>query len=127
MRTWNAFEQLILRGAEYSAGMAAVARVLGHCYSLTVDNYDYRRIHQTLRISPAMEAGIADHSWSKEGLVGLTHGTLAHWISKWSPGMNRVSYLHSPGDSYLAGFVVTTMDLPDFTVRDRPIVGFWNI
>jgi hypothetical protein len=30
-----------------------------------------RRIHQTLRVTPAMEAGISDHVWSLEEIVGL--------------------------------------------------------
>jgi hypothetical protein len=29
------------------------------------------RVHQTLRVTPAMEAGLADHGWSLEELVGL--------------------------------------------------------
>jgi hypothetical protein len=29
------------------------------------------RIHQTLRVTPAMEAGIADHIWSLEEIVNL--------------------------------------------------------
>ena len=33
--------------------------------------YNFARIHQTLRITPAMEAGIADHVWSIEEIVGL--------------------------------------------------------
>jgi hypothetical protein len=32
---------------------------------------DDRRVHQTLRVTPAMEAGIADHIWELEELVGL--------------------------------------------------------
>lgn len=34
-------------------------------------HYNYCRIHQTLRVTPAMEAGIADHVWSIEELVKL--------------------------------------------------------
>jgi len=34
-------------------------------------HYNFCRIHQTLRVTPAMEAGIADHVWSLEELVGL--------------------------------------------------------
>ena len=30
-----------------------------------------RHYHQTLRVTPAMEAGIADHVWSAEEIVGL--------------------------------------------------------
>ena len=33
--------------------------------------YNFGRVHQTLRVTPAMEAGIADHLWS-ELQVGLT-------------------------------------------------------
>ena len=34
-------------------------------------HYNFARIHQTLRITPAMAAGIADHVWSVEEIVGL--------------------------------------------------------
>jgi len=33
--------------------------------------YNFGRIHQSLRVTPAMEAGIADHVWSIEEIVGL--------------------------------------------------------
>lgn len=33
--------------------------------------YNFVRVHQTLRVTPAMEAGLADHVWSLEELVGL--------------------------------------------------------
>jgi hypothetical protein len=33
--------------------------------------YNFCRIHQTLRVTPAMEAGISDHVWSLEEIVGL--------------------------------------------------------
>jgi len=34
-------------------------------------HYNFVRIHQTLRVTPAMEAGISDHVWSLEEIVGL--------------------------------------------------------
>ena len=34
-------------------------------------HYNFCRIHQTLRVTPAMEAGLAGHVWSIEELVGL--------------------------------------------------------
>lgn len=34
-------------------------------------HYNFCRIHQTLRVTPAMEAGIADHVWELEELVAL--------------------------------------------------------
>ncbi len=60
---------------------------LTNAFSKKVDNhkaavalhfmhYNFARIHQTLRVTPAMEAGVSDHVWSIEEIVGLleTHG-----------------------------------------------------
>jgi IS1 family transposase len=33
--------------------------------------YNFGRIHQTLRVTPAMEAGVSDHVWTIEEIVGL--------------------------------------------------------
>jgi IS1 family transposase len=33
--------------------------------------YNFARVHQTLRVTPAMEAGIADHIWTIEEILGL--------------------------------------------------------
>src|SRR5206468_485320 len=33
--------------------------------------YNFARVHQTLRVTPAMEAGIATHVWTVEEIVGL--------------------------------------------------------
>jgi hypothetical protein len=33
--------------------------------------YNFGRLHQTLRVTPAMEAGISDHVWLIEKIVGL--------------------------------------------------------
>ena len=34
-------------------------------------HYNFARIHTTLRVTPAMAAGVADHVWSIEEIVGL--------------------------------------------------------
>ena len=34
-------------------------------------HYNFARVHQTLRVTPAMEAGIADHVWTLEEIVRL--------------------------------------------------------
>lgn len=34
-------------------------------------HYNFCRIHKTLRVTPAMQAGLADHVWELEELVGL--------------------------------------------------------
>lgn len=44
---------------------------LGHAVSLHFMYYNFARIHQTLRVTPAMEAGISDHVWSVEEIAGL--------------------------------------------------------
>jgi hypothetical protein len=33
--------------------------------------YNFGRIHKTLRVSPAMEAGVADHVWTMEEVAAL--------------------------------------------------------
>jgi hypothetical protein len=34
-------------------------------------HYNFAHVHQTLRVTPAMEAGIADHVWSLTEIVSL--------------------------------------------------------
>lgn len=48
---------------------------LGHALALHFVHYNFCRIHQTLRVTPAMEARIADHVWSIEEIVGLLDTT----------------------------------------------------
>jgi len=33
--------------------------------------YNFGRVHQTLRVTPAMEAGVSTHVWSVEEIVSL--------------------------------------------------------
>jgi hypothetical protein len=33
--------------------------------------YNFGRVHQTLRVTPAMQAGITDHVWAIEEIVAL--------------------------------------------------------
>ena len=44
---------------------------LDHAVALHFMYYNFARIHQSLRVTPAMEAGIADHVWSLEEIAGL--------------------------------------------------------
>lgn len=39
--------------------------------ALYFSRYNFGRLHQTLRVTPAMEAGVTDHVWSVEEIVGL--------------------------------------------------------
>ena len=34
-------------------------------------HYNFARVHQTLRVTPAMEAGISNHVWSLQEIVAL--------------------------------------------------------
>ena len=34
-------------------------------------HYKFARIHKSLRVTPPMEAGVADHVWSLEEIAGL--------------------------------------------------------
>ena len=43
----------------------------GHAIALYFMYYNFCRVHQTLRVTPAMEAGLTDHVWSVEEMVGL--------------------------------------------------------
>lgn len=42
-----------------------------HAIALYVFHYNFCRIHKTLRVTPAMEAGLTDHVWELEELVSL--------------------------------------------------------
>jgi hypothetical protein len=44
---------------------------LEHAVALHFMFYNFGRIHKTLRVTPAMEAGIADHVWTLEEIAGL--------------------------------------------------------
>ena len=33
--------------------------------------YNFARIHQSLRVTPAMEAGVSDHVWNLDELIDL--------------------------------------------------------
>jgi IS1 family transposase len=43
----------------------------GHMVALYFMHYNFCKIHQTIRVTPAMEAGITDHVWSVEELIAL--------------------------------------------------------
>ena len=45
-----------------------------HAVALHFMWYNFGRIHETLRSTPAMRAGVADHKWSIKEIVGLLDG-----------------------------------------------------
>jgi hypothetical protein len=42
-----------------------------HAVALHFLHYNFARIHKTLRVTPVMEAGLADHVWSLEEIADL--------------------------------------------------------
>ncbi|MDP2382447.1 MAG: IS1 family transposase [Nitrospirota bacterium] len=42
-----------------------------HAVALHFMHYNFARIHQSLRVTPAMEAGVADHVWDLGEIAGL--------------------------------------------------------
>ena len=42
-----------------------------HALALYFMFYNFCRIHQTLRVTPAMEAGLSDHVWSIDEIIAL--------------------------------------------------------
>jgi len=44
-----------------------------HCHMVALNAtwYNFVRIHKTLRVTPAMEAGVTDRLWSLEDMVGV--------------------------------------------------------
>jgi len=44
---------------------------LEHAVALRYMHYNFCRIHQSLRVTPAMETGISDHVWSLDEVIAL--------------------------------------------------------
>ena len=52
-------------------GFSKKVENLEHAVALHLMHYNFCRVHQTLRVTPAMEAGVADHIWNLEEVVRL--------------------------------------------------------
>lgn len=59
-----------------------------HAISLHFMYYNFGRIHQTLKVTPTMAAGISDHVWSLEEIAGLVQEPEA---KKRGPYRKRIS------------------------------------
>ena len=48
-------------------------KVENHAHAIAIHfmHYNFARVHKSLRVSPAMEAGVSDHLWSLEEIIGL--------------------------------------------------------
>jgi hypothetical protein len=54
-----------------TTGFSKKVENLTFAVALHFMHYNFCRVHQTLRVTPAMEAGVANHVWSIEEIVGL--------------------------------------------------------
>lgn len=52
-------------------GFSKKVENLKHAVALHFMHYNFCRVHQTLRVTPAMEADVADHVWSMREIVAL--------------------------------------------------------
>jgi hypothetical protein len=52
-------------------GFSKKIEMHAHSVALHYAYYNFAKIHRTLRVTPAMEAGVADHVWSIEEIVAL--------------------------------------------------------
>jgi hypothetical protein len=52
---------------------AFTKKVENHAHSVALHfmYYNFAKVHQTLRVTPAIEAGVANHVWSSEEIVSL--------------------------------------------------------
>ena len=52
-------------------GFSKKVENLMHAVSLHFMFYNFARVHQMLRVTPAMELGVADHVWTLEEIVEM--------------------------------------------------------
>jgi IS1 family transposase len=52
-------------------GFSKKVENLSYAVALHFVHYNFCRIHQTLRVTPAMEAGVSDHVWGLDELIDL--------------------------------------------------------
>src|SRR5438445_7813622 len=52
-------------------GFSKKAENHAHSVAIHFVHYNFARIHKTLRVTPAMQAGLSDHVWSLEEVIGL--------------------------------------------------------
>lgn len=71
------------RFARLSNGFSRKVENHAHAVALHFMHYNFLRVHQTLRVTPAMEAGLTDHVWTVEELIALVPATeAAAWGTK---------------------------------------------
>lgn len=72
-------------------GFSKKVENLEHAVSLHFMHYNFSRIHKTLRVTPAMEAGISDHVWSLEEIAALVPEPVAKKRGAYKPRQAAIS------------------------------------
>ncbi len=62
------------RFTQLANGFSKKLEIHEHAIALYFMYYNFCRIHQTLRVTPGMEAGVSDYVWSLEEVVALLDG-----------------------------------------------------
>ncbi len=62
----------IRRFTRITNGFSKKVENLAHAVSLHFMFYNFGRIHKSLRVTPAMEAGVTDHIWNLEEIAALS-------------------------------------------------------
>jgi hypothetical protein len=57
-------------------GFSKKVENLMHAVALHFMYYNFARVHQTLRITPSMEAGVSDHVWTVREIVEMAESVL---------------------------------------------------
>jgi len=58
-------------GTIFDLGSKPIINALRVTFAICHAYYTFCRVHQILRVTPAMEGGLIDHVWSLEESVGL--------------------------------------------------------
>jgi IS1 family transposase len=61
----------IRRFTRLTNGFSKKAENHAHAVALHYMHYNFGRVHKTLRVTPAMEAGVRDHVWTMEEIAAL--------------------------------------------------------
>lgn len=61
-----------------------------HAVSLHFMYYNFAKIHKTLRVTPAMQAGLSDHVWSIEEIARLVPGPASKKRGKYNKQKDRI-------------------------------------
>lgn len=64
---------------------------LGHSVALHFMYYNFCKVHKSLRVTPAMEAGISDHVWSIEELACLIPEPVTKKRGQYKPRQTKIS------------------------------------